>query len=148
MSAMSAQDPAEADEALAPRPSSPQHTALTRWLLLALALLSLGLGILGIFLPVLPTVPFILLAAWAASKSSPRLSHWLENHRWFRQHLKDWRRSGTVRRPAKWAATVTMTVSGAATLWLLRANMTSLLVVAMMACVLAWLWKRPEQGKE
>lgn len=145
---MSSQDPAEADEALALRPSSPQHAALTRWLLLALAVLSLSLGILGIFLPVLPTVPFILLAAWAASKSSPRLSHWLENHRWFRQHLKDWRRSGAVRRPAKWAATVTMAISSAATLWLLRANIISLLVVAMMACVLAWLWKRPEEANE
>lgn len=144
MSAMSAQDPAEADEALAPRPSSPQHTALTRWLLLALALLSLGLGILGIFLPVLPTVPFILLAAWAASKSSPRLSHWLENHRWFRQHLKDWRRSGTVRRPAKWAATIMMSISAMVMMVFVRPLWVPLMVITIMTGVGTWLWLRPE----
>ncbi|MEG0414357.1 MAG: DUF454 family protein, partial [Comamonas sp.] len=45
----------------------------TRWLLRALAVTSLGLGILGVFIPGLPTTVFILIAGWAAMRSSPRM---------------------------------------------------------------------------
>ena len=48
-----------------------------------LAYVSLGIGLIAIVIPGLPTTEFILLAAWAATKSSPRLSAWLENHRLF-----------------------------------------------------------------
>ena len=48
-----------------------------------LAYVSLGIGLIAIVVPGLPTTEFILLAAWAATKSSPRLSAWLENHRLF-----------------------------------------------------------------
>ena len=119
--------------------------APVRWLLLGLALLSLALGIVGIFLPGLPTVPFVLLAAWAASLSSPRLSRWLDNHPQFGQPLHEWRRHGMVRRRAKWAATLGMAVSATASLVLLQAHWAALLAVACMACVLVWLWRRPEQ---
>lgn len=119
--------------------------APVRWLLLGLALLSLALGILGLFLPVLPTVPFVLLAAWAASLSSPRLLRWLENHPRFGRPLNEWRAHGVVRRRAKWAATIAMAASATASLVLLRAHWAAWLAVACMACVLAWLWRRPEQ---
>lgn len=51
-----------------------------RYLLAALGLLSLGLGILGIFLPVLPTTPLLLLAAALFLRSSRPLYDWLMNH--------------------------------------------------------------------
>ena len=138
MAAMPAQDPSDA-----PRPAL--HLAPSRWLLLTLAVVSLALGIAGIFLPLLPTVPFLLLAAWAASRSSPRLSRWLEDHPLFGQHLADWRRHGVVRRRAKWAASATMGASALAMVLMLHAHWITLAVVAMMACVLVWLWRRPEQ---
>ena len=120
--------------------------APVRWFMLALAVLSLALGVAGLFLPVLPTVPFLLLAAWAASHSSPRLSQWLENHPTLGPPITDWRRAGIVSRRAKWTATVVMTASGITTLLLLlRAHWAALTAVAVMACVLAWLWLRPEQ---
>ena len=84
---------------------------LTRWLLVTLALVSLLLGLIGLFLPVLPTVPFILLSAWAAARSSPSLLAWLEGHSAFGPMLTEWRRGGVVRRRAKWLATVTMGAS-------------------------------------
>ena len=118
--------------------------SIARWLLLALALVSLALGVAGLFLPVLPTVPFLLLAAWAAGHSSPWLSQWLESHPRFGAHITDWRRAGLVRRKAKWTATVVMSASAITTLLMFRADWAALAVVAVMACVLVWLWLRPE----
>ena len=118
---------------------------IARWCLLALAVLSLLLGIVGLFLPVLPTVPFLLLAAWAAGYSSPRLSHWLETHPRLGPPITDWRRAGVVSRRAKWMATVCMAASAATTLVLLGPRWATLAAVAVMACVLTWLWQRPEK---
>ena len=53
----------------------------------------------------------LLLAAWAAGHSSPRLSQWLQTHPRFGAHITDWQRAGVVRRRAKWTATVAMAVS-------------------------------------
>lgn len=68
-----------------------------RWLLLGLALVSLALGIVGTFLPRLPTVPFVRLAAWAASRSSRRLSRWLDLHPQFGKPLNEWCQRGAGR---------------------------------------------------
>ena len=63
--------------------STPPGSKLSRILFGILAYVSLTIGIIAIFIPGLPTTEFILLAAWAATRSSPRLSAWLENHRVF-----------------------------------------------------------------
>lgn len=117
---------------------------LGRYALKALAVLSLGLAVAGMFLPVLPTVPFVLLAAWAAARSSPRLSAWLEGHPRFGPQIREWRQSGVVRRPAKRAATIAMSASAVVILLLVRKPWAAALAIGSMACVLAWLWQRPE----
>ena len=75
-----------------------------------LAYVSLGIGLVAIVIPGLPTTEFILLAAWAATKSSPRLSAWLENHRLFGPILFNWRNGKIIARRAKVSATVSMLV--------------------------------------
>ena len=128
-------------------PRTPALPAAARWLLLVLAVFSLVLAIVGLFLPLLPTVPFLLLAAWAAGHSSPRLLHWLERHPRFGALIIDWRRAGLVSRRAKWTATVAMSASAITTVLLLSAHWSALAAVAVMACVLVWLWMRPEQAR-
>lgn len=128
-----------------PPPPVPRRLPLVRWLYLGLALLCLLLGVVGIFLPVLPTTPFILLSAWAAARSSPRLLGWLENHSLFGPMIRDWRRGGVVRRRAKWAASGVMLVSAVYLLTSVRPPWMAWLAIACMACVALWLWRRPEQ---
>lgn len=118
-----------------------------RWLMLALAGLCVLLGVIGLFLPVMPTVPFLIVAAWAASRSSPRLHDWLHHHPRFGRQLRDWNEAGVVPRRAKWITAVMMSTSAVSMLVLVpqRWWWAVLLVIACMATVLAWLWRRPEQ---
>jgi len=53
-----------------------------KWFLFSLGWIATALGFLGVFLPLLPTVPFILLAMYCFGKSSPRFQIWLENNRY------------------------------------------------------------------
>lgn len=59
-------------------------------------LLSLFIGGLGVVLPLLPTTPLVILAAFCFSKSSPRLRHWLLNHRTFGPLIRDWEATGSI----------------------------------------------------
>lgn len=110
----------------------------------ALACLSLALGAIGVVVPGLPTTPFVILAAWAAARSSPRLHGWLVEHRLFGPLIHDWRAYRAVSRRAKGAATASMGVCAAVlflvgpTTWVAAAG------VGIMAIVATWLWLRPE----
>ena len=78
---------------------------------LFLAYACVGLGAAGIFLPLLPTTPFLLVAAWAAPKGSPRLDAWLRQHPRFGPVLRAWREEGAVPTRAKWLACALMSLS-------------------------------------
>ena len=58
--------------------------------------LALALGVIGLFLPVVPTTPFLIVAAFAFGKSSPRLRHWLETHPVFGPPILDWETRGAI----------------------------------------------------
>ena len=115
-----------------------------RWAWWLLAYLSLGLGLIGIAIPGLPTVPFVLLAAFAAARGSERLHRWLLAHRQFGPMIRDWQAQGAVSRRAKWLATCMM--SACAAILFLTAPKTWMAATgtAIMAIVAAWLWRRPE----
>lgn len=134
-----------------PEPATPPHPpvvkplpALWRWLLLVLAGVSLATGVVGIFVPGLPTTVFLLVAAWAAARSSPRLHRWLLAHPLFGTLIRDWQAGGRVRRRAKWNATAAMSVCAALLLWSGALWWITALACGCMAVVLCWLWLRPE----
>ncbi len=62
-----------------------------RYLLIIAGTIFLGLGIIGIFLPILPTTPFLLLAAACYARSSKRFYDWLMNNKWFGTYIKNYR---------------------------------------------------------
>ncbi|MFY9269107.1 MAG: YbaN family protein [Candidatus Manganitrophaceae bacterium] len=64
---------------------------IVRWFLIVVGTLSVGLGLLGIFLPVLPTTPFLLLAAFCYGRSSEWFHRWLLTNRWFGEYIRNYR---------------------------------------------------------
>lgn len=76
-----------------------------------LAVVSVALGMLGIALPGLPTVPFLILAAWSASRGWPALEQYLLDHPRHGDTIRRWREQGAVPRKAKVAATLMMLAS-------------------------------------
>jgi uncharacterized membrane protein YbaN (DUF454 family) len=78
---------------------------------LLLAYFFLALAIVGAFLPVLPTVPFLILASWFAARGSERLHRWLYAHPVFGGLLIDWEREGAISRRAKVIAIMLLVVS-------------------------------------
>ena len=117
---------------------------LTRILFALLAYVSLAIGLVAIVIPGLPTTEFILLAAWAATKSSPRLSAWLENHRLFGPILSNWRNGRIIARRAKVSATASMLLCAGLMLVMLDHGWPIYMAIAGMSLGNAWIWSRPE----
>lgn len=119
-----------------------RHATLLFWRVLALV--CVALGFIGVFLPGLPTVPFLLVAAWAGGRGWPALERWLLMHPRHGPAIRRWRERGAVSRRAKWAASVTMAASA---LWIALSPMpqwAQFAVCATMLGVALWLWRRPE----
>jgi len=112
------------------------------WRTLALACVALGL--IGVVLPGLPTVPFLLVAAWAGGKGWPQLEAWLLDHPRHGPAIRRWRDHRAVPRRAKWLATITMASSAALLLVSPAPVHAKWGVPALMAVVAIWLWTRPE----
>lgn len=120
----------------------PRPVRLLLWRLLAIT--SLALGIIGAFLPVMPTVPFVLLSAWAASHGWPAFERWLLEHKHFGPPIRRWREHGAVPRRAKWLATVMMSGSALMLQFFPLPLAVRIGVPAVMAAVALWMWRRPE----
>lgn len=120
----------------------PGHST-RRLVYLSLAYGFIGLGAIGAILPVMPTTPFLLVALWAAARSSPRLRFRLYRHPRFGQALRAWHRHGAVPARAKLAACLLMAAS-LLVLWLVGAAPFVLTMVALLfTAAAAFILSRP-----
>lgn len=133
-------EPSSNDKSFEPRPLS----APLRYLLIVFALICVILGLIGAVVPGMPTTVFILMAAWAAVRSSPRLHRWLYAHRIFGPLLRNWDAGGKISRRTKWTATASMLFSAAVILYFSSKPWLTAMTLSIMGCVLLWLWLRPE----
>jgi len=119
-------------------------SAALRGFYLVVGLFLVALGFVGVFLPVLPTTPFLILAVACFARSSRRLEAWLLDHPRFGPTLRDWRLRGAVPRKAKLMSLAGMVV-GFAVFWV-GSNPGPLLaaaVAALMLTGLAYVFTRP-----
>ena len=123
-----------------PGPSVPKQgsSRLVRWGLLAIGALSLALGVVGAVLPLLPTVPFLLVTAACWSKASPRGHRWLLAQPRLGPLIERWERERSLPRRARWAAVSLIVLSVAGSVWLTRDHAWlpwALAAVAVLAAV-------------
>ncbi|MDZ4366451.1 MAG: YbaN family protein [Afipia sp.] len=127
-----------------PADNDSRSSRLLRILLLALGFVFVALGFVGAFLPVLPTTPFLILAAACFARSSPRFEAWLLEHERFGPTLRAWRSRGAIPRNAKLAALGGMIIGF--TLFRLASDAglpLTLAVAALMLTGLAYVFSRP-----
>jgi uncharacterized membrane protein YbaN (DUF454 family) len=123
----------------------PSYTLRQRWqrrLWLAAGSLALFTGFVGIFLPVLPTTPFVLLAAYCFSRGSERWERWLLNHPRWGPMVRDWRDHHAVPLRAKQLATVMMAAGSAWAWWAMPPHLNWIPAV-WCAVIAVWLWRLP-----
>jgi len=111
-----------------------------RWFWGILGGLCLVIGLAALVVPLLPTSPFLLLAAACWMRASPRWEAWLVHHRWLGAPIRDWRAGRGVRVGVKWTV-VALTATGMGlALWRLPpgADVMRAVVVAC-GCVTAWI---------
>ena len=105
---------------------------------------ALALAAAGVVLPLVPTTPFLLVAAYAFARSSPRLEAWLLGHARFGPLIRDWRAAGAIARPAKRAALGVMAATPPLS-WALGAPAWVLATQAVvLAAVAAFVVTRPD----
>lgn len=116
-----------------------------RGLWLAAGVLGLATGVVGVFLPLLPTTPFVLLAAWCFSRGSARWEHWILHHPRWGPMVRDWRANRAVPLRAKQLATVMMGASSVWAWWVIHSGWRW---VPGLCCatVAAWLWSLPTRA--
>lgn len=125
-----------------PTPSPPPLPRWQRWIWLVCGWVCLATGIVGLVLPLLPTTPFVLLAAYCFSRGSVRYEHWLLTHPRFGPLVRDWRANHAVPLRAKQLATGMMALSAIASWWVLPPHIRWIPGACCFA-VAVWLWRLP-----
>ena len=101
------------------------------------------LGIIGIFLPLLPTTPFVLLASGCFMRSSPKFHQWLHQHRTFGPIIADWQQHGAVTTKVKIRGAVCMLISFALSIAIVSYFWLKIALLLMLVILLSWFIRLP-----
>lgn len=118
--------------------------AVFRWIYLIIGWLSLAAGVIGLFLPIWPTAPFVILAAWCFSKGSEKLHRWIISQKTIGPMILEWEQYGIIRLRAKKLATIALAISFTfmaifvKVAWPIKGT-----VIAIGTIVMAYIWTRP-----
>lgn len=118
--------------------------ALKRGMYLVVGLCSLLLGLIGIAVPLLPTVPFVLLAAFCFARSNQRLHNWLMTHPWFADALQDWDRERAIRKGLKKKAYIATSFSFLVSIAIVPLIWVKVMLACMLTGLLLYLRRIPE----
>lgn len=115
-----------------------------RWTLLIIGTISVILGVIGLLLPIMPTTPFLIVAAACYARSSRKFYVWLVTNRWFGQQIRDWRAGKGIPLKSKIAATVVIAATFGTSIavfvpyiWL------KITMVVIATAVLIYIWRMP-----
>ena len=118
------------------------RTARIAWLVVGLV--ALALGAIGIALPLLPTTPFILVAAFAFAQSSEKLHRWLLDHNVFGPLIDNWQRHGAISRRTKVISVVTMAALPVISLVLAAPPIVIIVQLVVLGAVALFILTRPD----
>lgn len=121
---------------------------VVRWLWFGGGAAALALGLIGVVLPLLPTTPFMILAAFCFSKSSERLHMWLLEHPLFGPPIIDWREHGAISRGGKYAAGIAILTIFLISLWLEVEGYLLAIQGTVLLGVVAFVFSRPAPPEE
>jgi hypothetical protein len=126
----------------------PHASPVVRWVLLGVGLAALALGVVGMFLPVLPTTPFLLVAATCFARGSPRLHRRLYQSTTFGPTLREWREHRAIPWRTKRYALVLMGLSiGASAIFVVEPWWGKAALLALGVAVGSWLWHVPSRDR-
>ncbi|WP_145555773.1 DUF454 family protein [Yersinia canariae] len=116
---------------------------MSRWLLMALGWLAVILATLGVVLPLLPTTPFLLLAAWCFARSSPRFHYWLLYRSWFGSYIRTWQQHRALPPGTKWKAILVTILTFAISLWLVKIWWVRGILLIILTLLLTFMLRMP-----
>jgi uncharacterized membrane protein YbaN (DUF454 family) len=143
MSTQPSNDSGPTSEAIAAVVSTRSPLGRTLWI--ALGWFFVALGAIGVALPIMPTVPFLIVAAWAFGKGSERWRNWLWSHPLFGTYLRVWHRYGVI--PPRAKALAVVALSGSLVLmWLIGVPIYAIAgAAAIMAAIILYILSRPSR---
>lgn len=116
---------------------------MQRIMLIIIGWLAIVLGTLGIVLPLLPTTPFMLLAAWCFARSSPRFHHWLLWRSWFGRYIRHWQQHRALPAGAKPRAILFIILTFAVSLWLVHILWVRIMLLVILSMLLIFMARMP-----
>lgn len=120
-----------------------------RIILLILGLLFTGAGIVGVFVPILPAIPFFIVAVWCFARSSPKLHSWLLNLKIVGPTLRNWEEHGSIGKKTKTVAVITIIVSFSTSLVFFLSDITARILFTLLGIlVIAFILTRPTSPKD